>query len=100
MLQTAFAAGGVMLALGKDSLVGDSKWLWAAIAGIFLALGAAMLRIGFGINQNNKILKTVGSEIGDSQIPHRENWYTGVSTWIAFGVILIGLISTYFFIKG
>jgi hypothetical protein len=100
MFQTAIASAGIVMALGKDSMAVGSSWLWVAIALIFIALGTAMFRINYGVNSNNKMLKAAADAIGDSRIPFREYWFTGVSNWIAAAMVLVGATSLLYFFFG
>jgi hypothetical protein len=91
LFQTAIATAGIVLALGKDSIAAGSTWFWGAIALIFISIGLGKLRINYGVNCNNKMLKEVAEKIGDSKIPVRERWYTGVSNYTSIAMVLVGL---------
>lgn len=100
LFQTAIATAGIVMALGKDSIAAGSTWFWGAIALIFISIGGGKLRINYGANSNNRMLKEVAEKIGDNKIPVRENWYNGVSNYTAITMVLVGTAALVQFFRG
>jgi len=93
MLQIAIATGSVVLAFGKGISTKPEWWAWAVVGVILLILGVSMVRIGNGVRKNGEILRNVGNEIGDVNIPKQLSNWSSVSFWIAITMIIVGLVS-------
>ena len=82
-------AGAAILAFARYR--SEPEWWVFLGVGLLLTIsGAAMLRIGQGINKNGEVLRKVAAVIGDKDIPSVGKWYKSVAFWISWTMVVLG----------
>ena len=90
ILQMAVGAGTLTLAFAREGPK-PAWWVLIAVGTMLCLFAVTILRIRFGVDRNNEVLKSVASVVGDDDIPPVSKWRNSISFWIPVFLIACGL---------
>lgn len=91
MAQVLVAVLSAAALIFRTAPEGVGGWFWMFLGLAFLTISIVMNRISKGIAANGEVLRRVGKQVGDLDIPDTSNWRGSVTHWLTVAIGIGGL---------
>lgn len=91
MVQVLVAVLSAAALIFRTAPDGVGGWFWVFLGLAFLTISLVMNRISQGIAANGEVLRRVGLQVGDEDIPETSNWRNSITHWLTVAIGIGGL---------